>query len=467
MKEKTYYIHGMHCASCEILLEKGILEYPGVESVDASVGGGTVHIVYDGTAPKIQKLNTKFKKDGYTFSEEKLEDTKAPLFYFVQGKGLQVDKALMKQKLKKSAKILLALWLLYKLEKTGIARYVTVQDSSSLGLFFLFGIVAGLSSCAALVGGILLSLAKGWNEKLGYDASFHQKVVPHIRFHVGRVIGYGAFGLILGGVGQVIAIHNVTFIALMTIFVSLIMGVVGLQMMGVRWAEKLQIRLPKSISRKVAGAEGESARLPFFIGAGTILLPCGFTLIVQGLALTTGSAIRGSLMLVAFTLGTMIPLSIIGLISVRGSMNPARSRALSYYVGIVILLFALYNVNGQLNVLGLPSVNDIRVPTAPHDEEPAVRAPKNGEQIVKIAAQGFEYSFMSESIIHAGIPTKLIVDNRGVVGCGAFLAARGLIRGFVSLKPGENVIDLGSPKKGTYKITCSMGMVPPITLTVK
>jgi len=36
----------------------------------------------------------------------------------------------------------------------------------------------------------------------------------------------------------------------------------------------------------------------------------------------------------------------------------------------------------------------------------------------------------------------------------------------VALEPGNNVIDIGTPKKGKYKLTCSMGMVRPVTINV-
>ena len=46
MKEKTYYIKGMHCAACEVLIEKKLLEIQGVKSVEASTGKGRAVIEY-------------------------------------------------------------------------------------------------------------------------------------------------------------------------------------------------------------------------------------------------------------------------------------------------------------------------------------------------------------------------------------------------------------------------------------
>ena len=46
-KEHIYQVKGMHCASCEILIEKKLLDLENVKSVDASTVRGEVVIEYD------------------------------------------------------------------------------------------------------------------------------------------------------------------------------------------------------------------------------------------------------------------------------------------------------------------------------------------------------------------------------------------------------------------------------------
>lgn len=459
----------MHCASCEILIEKRILEEPDVKAVEASISNSTIRIEYDGRVPKLKDLNNWFKSDGYTFSETKQKEAKEYMIYFVEGKGFQLDRLVLKKRLKTLSKIALVFFVLYLFEKSGISKYANVNSNSSLFIFFVFGVIAGLSSCAALVGGILLSLSKKWNEQYGYRENTKTKMVPHLYFHSGRLIAYGIFGAILGSVGKAVAFDNVTIYASVIIVVSIVMFIIGLQMAGVKWAEKLQIRMPKFITRNIAGAQKQNTKqLPFIVGAGTVLLPCGFTLIAQGVALTSGSALKGALMLLLFVIGTMVPLLFISLASIKGTSNPKRGRAFSFYAGVILVIFALYNVNGQLNVLGAPSLSDIFTSSKGNQaQSPKLVVNEQGTQVVNLIAKGFDYSLTSPPTIKAGVPTKLVVDNQGVLGCGAFLATRGLIDGFVDLQKGENIIDLGNPKKGTYKITCSMGMVSPVTLRVE
>jgi len=473
MKQITYYINGMHCASCELLIEKRVLDEHTVHSADASLSNKTLIMSYEKYAPSVGQLNDWFKEDGYTFSQKPEKQKKDPLVYFVQGKGIQFDTKQLKGKMKTALSVLMVFLVLYAVEKTGISRYVNVTDSSSYGLFFLFGLVAGLSSCAALIGGILLSLTKSWNERYEYNTSTMKKMEPHMYFHIGRLVGYGVLGALLGWLGSLFALQNVTLYALITIVVSLVMLLIGLQMAGVRWAQKLQIRLPKFVTRNV-GADNREVKphVPFSVGVGTVLLPCGFTLAAEGLALTSGNPWVGAAMMIFFVVGTMIPLLIIGLISVKGTSNPKRSRTFSFYAGVVLVIFALYNTNAQMNVLGYPSVSDVlaKSDTSGDVQKKNLRSPtlnKAGQQVLSVVAKGFEYTIAGSAQIQAGVPTKLVIDNQGILGCGRYVAARGLIDGFYSLKPGKNEIDIGKPKAGTYKITCSMGMVPPVTVYVQ
>lgn len=468
MKETIYYISGMHCASCELLVEKRLLKEKDVKSVDASLGNGLVRIEHYGKVPSVHKLNQWFLGDGYTFSTEKSEKKKEPLLYVLEGtRGVHIDKRLLKKKLSTLLKIFAVWYVLYLIEKTGIAGYITVTEASSLGVFFVFGLVAGLSSCAALVGGILLSLTKSWNEQYGYDATTKDKMIPHIYFHSGRFISYAILGGFLGAVGKVIAFDNVTVYVCITLAVSIVMLFIGLQMAGVSWAERFQIKMPKRVTRVVAGAKGKNIKMPFVIGGATVLLPCGFTLIAQGIALTSGSFVMGSLIMIAFVFGTMIPLLFIGFASIQGTKNAKRGRAFSFYSGVVLVIFAFYNINGQFNVLGFPSMSNIFTQDGGVSVFIEESQDSGSEQVVTLVAKGFRYTLTSSNTIQAGVPTTLIVDDQGIQGCGVFLAARGLIDGFVDLKLGKNVIDLGIPQKGTYNITCSMGMVPPVTLRVQ
>ena len=62
-KEYIYFVKGMHCASCEVLIEKKLLALKEIKSVEASADKGRVLIVYQGQRPSTNKLNEIFKRE--------------------------------------------------------------------------------------------------------------------------------------------------------------------------------------------------------------------------------------------------------------------------------------------------------------------------------------------------------------------------------------------------------------------
>ena len=145
IKEHTYFVQGMHCASCEILIEKKLLELEGIKSVEAKASKGEVLIEYEGELPSAEKLNKIFKKENYVFSDRENEFSDGfnrKEFLITFGMGLLI--------------ILLFIGLI----RLGLSGLINVNSSSSLITFFVFGLLAGISTCAALVGGLVLSMSK-------------------------------------------------------------------------------------------------------------------------------------------------------------------------------------------------------------------------------------------------------------------------------------------------------------------
>ena len=93
IKEHTYYVRGMHCASCEILIEKKLLELGNIKSVEASTSKGAVLIEYEDEKPTIDRLNGIFKKEGYVFSDQSrkiINGFKPKEFFVTLGIGLLI-----------------------------------------------------------------------------------------------------------------------------------------------------------------------------------------------------------------------------------------------------------------------------------------------------------------------------------------------------------------------------------------
>jgi copper chaperone CopZ len=231
-KERIYYVKGMHCASCEILIEKKLLEIKNIKQVEASVDNGTVRIIYEGRRPEIKKLNQIFKKEGYRFFEKPIKKESGSHLLVVIG----------------SALIAIVLFLLLK--NSRFAGLVNVSSNSSLPTFFFLGLIAGVSSCAALVGGLLLSMAKQWSEIYSKSSSTLVKLQPYLLFNFGRLLSYGVLGGIIGAIGA--KIHfSLGFTAFLVLLVSFLMIFLGLQMLGVRYFSRFQITIPNLLVEKL------------------------------------------------------------------------------------------------------------------------------------------------------------------------------------------------------------------------
>lgn len=473
IKECKYFVDGMHCASCEVLIEKKVLKkLENVEYVDASLTSGEITLRHTGEKPSADELSEMFKESGYRFSTRKYYTDQSPLVSF-DGGFMKINREKF-DSLVKTILIFIIFLIAFKiLESSGIVSGFTVSSTSSYPAFFLFGVIAGLSSCAALVGGLLLSLSKQWSEVYIESDSKNMRLVPFTMFNVGRIISFALLGGVLGWLGSKLGLSldgTSILTSVVIILVSLLMGVLALQMLGVSWASKFQIAIPKFISRKITNTDDFNGKyMPFMVGALTFFLPCGFTITAQALALTSGSFLTGFMILLFFALGTLPILAIISLTSVQVTRKPKLNAMFNQLAGILVLFFALYNLNSQLNVLGFSSLSDIKTPTVTNNGgtgKNVVKVDDDGVQRIKMVADNFEYRLIGATRIKAGVPAQLVVTNNGVRGCGAYLYARGLVDTYAFLNDGENIIDIPNPKKGIYKVTCTMGMVPPVTVEV-
>jgi len=350
------FVRGMHCPACEALVAERIGELPGVRHVRASLAEGTVTITFakpehatasgtresGGASPQApsetgtrhvlspEKLGELFADQGYLFAETPFDDAGGRLREFALAGGT----------------VLLAAAFFLFLEHSGILHLVLVDTSSALPAFVLFGLLAGISSCAALVGGLVLSFSRSW----GTDGSGKSC----LSFNFGRLVAYGAAGALLGSLGSAFRI-SAPAAALLVFAVSFVMAALGLQMLGVPGAERLRVPFPGGGTSR----EKKGTRTPFLLGASTVLLPCGFSITVQGVALLSGDPLRGALVMLAFALGTAPSLLAIGIAGTRFLTHPRFSRLAGRIAGALVLMAALYNVNAQLNVLGMPSLSDL------------------------------------------------------------------------------------------------------------
>ena len=464
MKRSIYFIKGLHCPSCELLIEKRLKKTTGVVFADVSLTKNTLTIE---TKSEIkitpQSLNEMFGADGYSFSQKPFKVASVSLDDSCPTPTSQSTTLISSI----FYALLFILGYIY-LSQSGFSTAISVNAQSSLIVFLFFGLLAGVSSCAALVGGIVLSVSKQWLSLYKTDDSFIKKAQPHLLFNVGRVVGYAFFGGLLGLVGNYFRLSPIVS-ASMVIGVSLLMMLLGLQMLGIKALQRFQIRLPKSITGKLSDESNFSGRFaPLLMGALTFFLPCGFTITAQALALASGSPLTGSLIMGLFALGTVPGLLAIGLGSVKLYSSPRLASNFSVIAGLLVLFFATFNINAQLSVLGISNINDlVGSPTSSRTTLNTGELPPivNGKQVVKLNASVSGYT-PDRILMMANTPTRWEITANNISGCTNAIMSRGLFEGQIDLVDGTtSVKEFTSPKPGTYKFSCWMGMVSG-TITV-
>jgi cytochrome o ubiquinol oxidase subunit 1 len=237
------------------------------------------------------------------------------------------------------------LMLFIILQKIGIVNFVNTS-SVSYGTAFLIGVVASLSSCMAVVGGLVLSMSATFSKE-------GDKVKPQLLFHFGRIISFFILGGVIGAIGSAFTL-NITGTFVLSLLVGLVMLVLGINLLDVfHFAKKFQIGMPRFLSKHALGVSKLNHSLtPLLVGVATFFLPCGFTQSMQVYALSSGSFLNGGLTMLFFALGTFPVLAILSFGSF--SINKSSKSGIFFKTaGLIVIAFAVLNILNALVVMGL------------------------------------------------------------------------------------------------------------------
>ena len=331
MKTYTFHIGGMHCKSCTVFIEETLAELPQVESAQVSLAGSQVIVVgkFTDSPGQIAKELTKLVQHrGYVISVEKKSH--------VAGWGDFVYALPI-------ALVLIALFVL--LQKAGLTSLITSSEVS-YGTAFIIGLIASVSSCLAIVGGLVLSLSASSAKEGG---TWRTQAL----FHVGRIGGFFILGGMVGLLGS--SFHlGLTANAVLGGIVALVMLILGVNLLDVfHFTKRLQLTMPARFSRHVVnGSRHDHYLAPLLVGIGTFFLPCGFTQSMQLYALSTGSFTQGAMTMFVFALGTLPMLALLSFGSLNIAHQPWRG-VFFKTAGIIVIMLALLNLANALATMGI------------------------------------------------------------------------------------------------------------------
>ena len=337
----TFHVSGMHCNACVLMIESELQELPYIQTAVSSFNNHTVEVVGDfgDKIPEIiaNELSQVLLKHGYSLSVEKLT--------FAQGYSGHSKKNSWSD-FKIAIPLALAFSILFIfLQKIGLVNIINTGQVT-YGTAFIIGIVASLSTCMAVVGGLLLSMSATF-------AKDGDKIKPQMLFHLGRIISFFVLGGVIGAIGSAFTLSTfVTFI--LSLLIAMVMFILGINLLDVFiWAKKLQPSMPKFLSKHALGVtKFNHTFTPFLIGVVTFFLPCGFTQSMQIYTLSTGNFITGGLTMLSFALGTLPVLSLISFSSFS-IQNSKKSGVFFKTAGIIVIMFALFNLINSLAVIGV------------------------------------------------------------------------------------------------------------------
>lgn len=321
--EKEFFVHGMRCAACEILIEDKLSKIPGIQKVKANLKTAKVYICSDdGLSP--EELSKLVEEHGYKISDTSEEPSK------INYKELSIGFAI--------AVSIFGGFLL--LQKLGLVNLLNPKQIT-LPFVFLIGIVASLSTCMAVVGGLVLSLSSNFAKQKNYS--------PLIAFHVSRVVGFFLLGGLIGLLGSAFILNSTAYF-IMDVVLFVVMVTMGLNLLNVfKFTKKAHLKIPKHLGKHVLKLQNQEGILPAaLMGAATFVLPCGFTQSMQLYSLTTANFIQGALTMFVFSLGTLPVLSLISFASFK-----IKSKIFFTTAGFLILMFAVFNFISGLKGLGV------------------------------------------------------------------------------------------------------------------
>ena len=319
--------------------------------------------------------------------------------------------------------------------------------NSGIAVALLVGLVAGVSTCMALIGGLVLSLSARHAEQHP-EATSLQKFRPHIYFNIGRILGFAFLGGLIGLVGQAFKPSN-NLLGFLTVLIGGVMIFFGLKLIEIFPALRdKSITLPSGIARFFSlkkEVKEYSHKSAMVMGALTFFLPCGFTQAMQLYAVSTGSFWQGVAIMGLFAIGTAPGL--LGIGGLTSVFKGRKARIFFMTAGLTVILLGWVNITNGGRLFGR-RVDSKAIATV-------VEVEQNAQEVQMTQSRsGYSPNIFT---IKKGQPVKWIIKSTTSLHCTAYLVVPkyGISK---SLRTGENIITFTPTQVGEIPFSCSMGM---------
>ena len=340
---------------------------------------------------------------------------------------------------------------------------------------FITGLTAGGLSCFAVQGGLLsgsiarqveaANQAKGIGKKKITQEGVSSKgmALSVILFLAAKLFAYTLLGFGLGWLGSFFYLSPLLKGAIQIGIGIFLLGN-ALRMFNVHPIFRyFTFEPPSQLTRYIRRISKGNDRLatPLFLGALTILIPCGVTQSAMAVAVGTGSPLYGAAIMFMFVLGTSP--TFFGVTVLATGLAKAFQRYFLPIVAVLILGLGLYTIDGGLNLIGSPlsssaiwhTLTDIPQPAAVKAASPS-DAPLSNVVKINVINSGYSPNRLTAP---ADQPIQLVLTTKNTQSCSRAFVIPSLNIQKVLPATGETVLNIPAQKAGSsMRFTCSMGM---------
>ncbi len=330
----------------------------------------------------------------------------------------------------------------------------------NLWIIFLTGLTVGGLTCLAVQGGLLASvIAAREKEEVERGINRRNSIFPTAAFLTTKLVAYTLLGFGLGAFGSAVGINGTAQIV-MQLIAGCYMVAVALNLLNVhpifRYAV---IQPPRFLLKKVKNqSRNKEMFAPAFLGGMTIFIPCGTTLAMEALAISSGSAVQGAAIMAAFVLGTTPVFFGVGyLTSLLGDNFRARFLKIA---AIAVLYLGIASINGAFIASGFP-LNSKKISSIfeslgkKEDTVSQMSSVVSQVNEIYVFSNGYSPNYIK---IRKGSEATITLIGKDAYSCAsAFrIPSLGISK---NLGPNEKYTFLFTPTEaGKIIFTCSMGM---------
>lgn len=325
-------------------------------------------------------------------------------------------------------------------------------------IIFITGLTVGGLTCLAVQGGLLASVIAAREGLDLENGKRRHTVFATLAFLATKLIAYSLLGFILGAFGGALNISP-NLQVIMQFIAGLYMVVIALNLLNVHPIFRYAVIQPPRFLTRLIRNRSRSKDLfaPAFLGAMTVFIPCGTTLAMEALAISSGDALLGALTMFFFVLGTLPVFFGVGFLTTILGDN-FHGKFLKF-AGLIVLYLGIASVNGALVASGSPiTLPSIQVDlsgsntsqTTSQPDVPITQSPQ-----IDITAYGYSPSLIK---VRRGETVNLTLKTTNAFSCASAFRIPSLNIA-KNLQPNDTqLISFVPTQAGKIQFNCSMGM---------